>query len=140
MPGLPLKPCKSPGCNGLVRSGFCPKCTSKGKAREIRPSSYQRGYNRKGWLVYRDVFLSRNPWCMDPYQIHNLREPASCVDHIASVKQAPERYWDTTNHQSLCQRCHSKKTAMEDGGFGRARKVGPMNDPKMLYFQRDRGE
>jgi len=29
-------------------------------------------------------------------------------------------FWDFAgNIQALCQRCHSRKTAMEDGGFGR---------------------
>ncbi|WP_304879789.1 HNH endonuclease [uncultured Parasutterella sp.] len=27
-------------------------------------------------------------------------------------------FWDESNWQALCKRCHDRKTAAEDGGFG----------------------
>jgi 5-methylcytosine-specific restriction protein A len=40
------------------------------------------------------------------------------VDHIIPHKGNMNLFWDKRNWQSMCGRCHSKKTAKEDGGFG----------------------
>jgi 5-methylcytosine-specific restriction protein A len=42
-------------------------------------------------------------------------EPATDVDHI----DGNARNNDVHNLQSLCHSCHSRKTARQDGGFGR---------------------
>ena len=47
-----------------------------------------------------------------------IRE-ATVVDHITPHKGNKDIFWDESNHQSLCIRCHNKKTATKDGGFGR---------------------
>lgn len=40
------------------------------------------------------------------------------VDHIRPHKSNYDLFWDPNNWQSMCDPCHSKKTATEDGGFG----------------------
>lgn len=42
---------------------------------------------------------------------------ATDVDHIVPREQGGSDQW--SNLQALCHSCHSKKTATEDGGFGR---------------------
>ena len=37
------------------------------------------------------------------------------VDHIAPVRDAPERAYDLANLQSLCTSCHTRKTRLECG-------------------------
>jgi len=37
------------------------------------------------------------------------------VDHVVSIRRAPERAYDLDNLQSLCTSCHSKKTNAEMG-------------------------
>ncbi|MGJ3230247.1 MAG: HNH endonuclease [Oceanicaulis sp.] len=37
------------------------------------------------------------------------------VDHIAPVRDAPERAFDLANLQSLCGPCHARKTRIEAG-------------------------
>lgn len=44
--------------------------------------------------------------------------PATVTDHIIPHKGDQHLFWDFLNRQSLCRSCHSKKTALEDGGFG----------------------
>ena len=46
---------------------------------------------------------------------------ATDVDHVRPHKGKQQPFFDATNLQSLCHACHSRKTATEDGGFGRAR-------------------
>lgn len=41
------------------------------------------------------------------------------MDHIVPLAQGGTN--DTSNLQTLCRSCHSKKTVLYDGGFGRER-------------------
>ena len=40
------------------------------------------------------------------------------VDHVVPHRGDPHLLYDPTNLQWLCRRCHGRKTAVEDGGFG----------------------
>ena len=44
---------------------------------------------------------------------------ANVVDHIVPHKGNEALMWDESNYQSLCKTCHDRKTATDDGGFGR---------------------
>jgi 5-methylcytosine-specific restriction protein A len=44
---------------------------------------------------------------------------ATDVDHRIAHKGDMTLFWDPANWQGLCHDCHSYKTALEDGGFGR---------------------
>ena len=46
-------------------------------------------------------------------------EKATVVDHITPHKGNQQLFWDRNNWQPLCKQCHDRKTATEDGGFGR---------------------
>lgn len=41
------------------------------------------------------------------------------VDHIIPHKGDMELFWDRNNWQAMAKECHDKKTATEDGGFGK---------------------
>lgn len=85
---------------------------------EGRANSHRRGYDRR-WEQYRAAFLADNPWCLHCL-LAGDSTPATDVDHVRPANgQADPLFWDTANHQPLCHRCHSRKTAREDGGFGR---------------------
>lgn len=78
---------------------------------------WRRLYGRR-WNAYTKSFLAMNPLCR--YCTANQRdEPASVVDHITPHKGDAVLFWDPDNHQPLCKRCHDRKTATVDGGFGR---------------------
>jgi 5-methylcytosine-specific restriction endonuclease McrA len=47
---------------------------------------------------------------------------ATRVDHIEPHGGNEELFWRESNHQSLCESCHNRKTAIFDGGFGRLKK------------------
>jgi len=120
MPSKPQKPCKTPGCPKLSRGTFCGDCLAKGKGRETRENSYQRGYNKE-WFGYRNRFLSIHRFCADPFKKHLIPEVATVVDHIQPHKGDVILFWNKDNHQALCKSCHDFKTATRDGGFGRVR-------------------
>ncbi len=120
MPHSAPRPCRVPGCAGVVREGaHCAAHAGTLKNYDRRrPSASKRGYGRH-WGRLRRWFLSNHPMCQWP----GCREPASQVDHIVPLARGGGN--DEANLQALCARHHSLKTAKEDGGFGhpRARQV-----------------
>lgn len=70
-------------------------------------------YNNARWLN-----LSRRIRQRDPICCICGKKPSAETDHIVPVAAGGEM-WDERNLQGLCHSCHSRKTAREDGGFGR---------------------
>lgn len=60
-----------------------------------------------------------HPLCVECLR-HGKATPATDVDHIVPHKGNKRLFWDRSNWQPLCHECHSRKTVLEDGGFGRA--------------------
>jgi len=53
----------------------------------------------------RQSFLALHPICSTCH-----REPAVVLDHIVPHRGDHELFWDQANWQSLCKRCHDRKT------------------------------
>lgn len=122
MPFAPKQPCKTPGCAALVDAGLCPSCIDKGFAKEDRPTSTQRGYGYR-WQKASKAFLARHPFAADYFGEHNGRVfRAEVVDHIIPHRGDMTLFWDPNNWQGLTKADHDRKTALEDGGLGHARK------------------
>lgn len=118
----PRRPCAQSGCGKLVSSG---RCEAHAKTRQqaverSRESSTQRGYNYK-WQQARKAFLRLHPLCeCDECRAGALRlRIATVVDHVVPHKGDETLFWDLNNWQAMAKQCHDKKTATEDGGWGR---------------------
>ncbi len=119
MPTAAKRPCRTVGCGRLVAEGYCEGCQAKGKGKEVRLTSTQRGYGYR-WQKTSKAYLAAHPLCADPYRVHDeLVVPATQTDHVTPHKGDMKLFWDPHNWQGLCDGCHSRKTASEDGGFGR---------------------
>src|SRR5579883_2992449 len=119
MPSAAKVPCRTQGCANLVEVGYCDRCRASGKGRDRRQTAAQRGCGYR-WQRASKAYLLAHPFCADPYGLHEgLPVRATCVDHIVPHKGAYWLFWDAANWQPLCDSCHSRKTASEDGGFGR---------------------
>ena len=116
----PLRPCAYPSCPELVQSGRCDKHKQENRDYDRhRGSSTERGYNER-WRKYRLAFLKLHPLCECPECRQNGEiTPANVVDHIIPHKADYDLFWDTNNHQAMSKHHHDRKTAQEDGGFGR---------------------
>jgi 5-methylcytosine-specific restriction enzyme A len=116
------RPCARFGCPNIVDRGYCASCRKAAPARiyeRSRGGSAERMYGY-AWQRASKAWLREHPWCADLYGTHGERfELAKLVDHIVPHKGNRELFWDQSNWQSLCVACHGRKTAMEDGGFGR---------------------
>jgi 5-methylcytosine-specific restriction protein A len=117
LPYKPRKPCSYPGCPELVASGtqYCKK--HERAERKLydkqRGTAAQRGYGSR-WQRYRKSYLVEHPLCINFKECHN---PAAVVDHIVPVSKGGA-FWDPSNHQPMCEPCHDRKTAKEDGRWG----------------------
>ena len=114
MPRKPLTPCRHPGCPNVSEGPYCLEHTKM--HRQDRPSAYQRGYDSR-WQRESKAYLVKHPLCAE-CQRHGRVSAATVVDHIKPHKGNKKLFWDRTNWQPLCKRCHDIKTSTEDGGFG----------------------
>ena len=118
MPYASKQRCRTPGCASIVDSGYCARCRASGAAGAPRRNSTQRGYGAR-WQKASRAFLAAHPLCVDPYAEHAARVVAAqCVDHRVPHRGDMTLFWDSENWQPLCNACHGRKTALEDGGFG----------------------
>lgn len=122
MPKAPRKICSHSGCFAIALEGsrFCARHKAQGeKARTQffqKRSSNKLGYTYT-WQKARAAFLREHPLCEQCLK-EGRTTAASVVDHIVPHKGDMTIFWDRSNWQSLCDSCHSVKTAKEDGGFG----------------------
>lgn len=76
-----------------------------------RPTKQERGYTYK-WTQYAKAYLLANPTCV------HCGGTATCVDHRTPHKGNLELFWDYSNLEPMCARCHSSKTSREGGKWG----------------------
>lgn len=76
-----------------------------------RASAASRGYDA-AWRRLRKRQLQLEPVCRSCKR-DGLLTPATEVDHVVPIADAPDRRLDASNLQSLCHSCHSTKTAGE---------------------------
>lgn len=120
MPQRALRACGYPGCPNLVRDvRYCEQHARQEQQRydERRGSSSTRGYGSR-WRRLRMMYLRSNPLCEDPFNVHDGRlVRATDVDHILARAAGGDDSID--NLQALCKECHSRKTAVVDGRWGK---------------------
>lgn len=130
MPVAPRKICRHPGCSVLTEGAYCDKheivnkkqvSKSRIKYDNTRGSASKRGYDYK-WRKYSKQYRLENPLCVMCEKEGRLTL-AECVDHKKAVTGPDDPlFWEPTNHQGLCHKCHSVKTALEDGAFGNTKR------------------
>ena len=132
----PRRPCAHAGCTQWATDGsYCAQHAAevreKLKARRAeftrraddeRASANDRGYTF-AWRKARKAWIIRHPLCAI------CGQPATDVDHIIPHRGNRELFWDSSNWQSLCHECHSKKSYTERHSTGR--KKIPEADPEM---------
>ena len=79
----------------------------------MRPNAYARGYTDKRHRAWRLAVLTRDAWqCRHCGVICGPPGPPPQADHVVPVSNGGERY-DVDNGQTLCIRCHGRKTRRE---------------------------
>lgn len=122
MPNAPARPCTQPGCGRLTFKGRCDQHRKQQlqQQEERRGSRHERGYTSE-WYRYRAQYLRAHALCVS-CEADGRVVAATVVDHIRPHKGDMGLFWDSDNHQALCEPCHNRKTATQDGGFGNPRR------------------
>jgi len=81
-----------------------------------KSAKWQNLYNHR-WRKYSKSRLIKHHLCVECDR-QGKTEIATETDHIIPHKGSRHKFWDKSNHQSLCKSCHSKKTISE-GAFGK---------------------
>ena len=107
---MPMKPkvsCRHPGCAELGAPGqkYCEK--HKTMHPEENRSAAGRGYNSR-WSRESKKSLELHPLCEECLR-HDIATPATVVDHIVLYREDQKLFWDRSNWQALCKRCHDRK-------------------------------
>lgn len=123
MPVRSGRPCSKVGCTNLSTERFCPEHSANQPKfyDRRRGSAASRGYDYL-WTKVRKRALERDNYTCVACLAEDRVTEATDVDHIIAIAKGGDRL-SLKNLQSLCASCHSKKTAREDGSFGRPRKL-----------------
>lgn len=122
MPLRPRRVCSWPGCTSLTRARYCARHEAAASAigsdrRGMWPRRRPHGDYTGEWRAIREVILRVEPMC------RMCGMPATCVDHVVPRHRGGTDH--PANLQPLCARCHSRKTASEDGGYGNRERRQP---------------
>ena len=98
-------------CGGLIRSNVCTECGPK-KTRSKVKREHHKLYDTQRWRRASKLFRAYNALCVMCEQAGRIK-PASLVDHVMPHKGDVELFWDETNWQSLCWKCHGVKSQAE---------------------------
>ena len=119
MPRKPAKPCSYPNCPKLTYGRYFEKHQKqmdKSYNKNCRPYAYF--YNNSRWRRLRKQFLLEHPLC-EECKKQGAVTAATVVDHIKPHQGDERLFWDESNWQALCKHHHDKKTAKEDGRWGK---------------------
>jgi 5-methylcytosine-specific restriction protein A len=123
MPTSPLSLCLVTGCPTLVPRGKCVEHTleTRRESDARRPNGYQRGWSSE-WSAFSKDYLARHPQCEcdECTQTPPWKRPtATDVDHTGGHSRTCSHALMDAHVQALTHAHHARKTATEDGGFGR---------------------
>ena len=112
MPRTPDHPCAQQGCPRLIPKGkkYCTEHAAL-HPEEVR-SAAGRGYG-SAWQKARKQYLEAHPLCVECMK-EGRYVKATDVDHIVPHRGDQKLFWDRSNWQALCHRCHSRKTGKQD--------------------------
>lgn len=111
----PLRKCAKPGCNRLTAEGYCPEHKPKSVRRASSAWHYLYTDRRYGWAKRRAEQLLAEPFCRECAR-KGLRVYATDADHVVPHRGNVESFLHG-ELQSLCHKCHARKTLAENGGY-----------------------
>lgn len=104
------KSCKTNKSTG--KDGYCDRCRKPNWElwQSRKGNRHERGYGN-GWLLIRRYVLQRDNYLCQHCLLSGRYTSATEVDHIIPKSLGGSDSYD--NLQSLCKKCHSRKTSRE---------------------------
>lgn len=106
MAQAPLHQCTK--CRKLVR-GKCEACSKQPWSRSKASQAAQELYGHR-WAKVSERYRQEHPLCAECDR-QGRTTPSQCTDHIVPHRGDEDLFWEETNFQALCDRCHRAKTA-----------------------------
>lgn len=75
-----------------------------------RTNALREKYRTARWRALRKAVLVRDNYLCVHCMIRGKIEVGNEIDHIKPAQQAPELFFEQSNLQTLCGRCHAQKT------------------------------
>ena len=123
MPYKSKRPCSYPNCSKLVDGQYCDehkKLRDKEYNRYGRDDFGKKFYNTPEWRFIRKHQLAEHPLCEECLKNGKIVK-ATMVDHIIPIKQGGNKL-ASSNLQSICWSCHSRKSVKEGSRYGKIEK------------------
>jgi 5-methylcytosine-specific restriction protein A len=102
--------CSHAGCGRISDERKC----ERHKRRDEKPrdnADVRRRYRTERWARLRKSILERdNHLCRECLK-RGATRVGNQIDHVEKAMDNLNRFWDPMNLQTLCDRCHSQKTA-----------------------------
>lgn len=117
----PLRKCKYPGCRMVASEGWCPAHKPKVNRKESAAWHYLYTDPRYHWAERRTAQLLAEPFCRECSK-RGDRVRAEDADHIVPHR-GDVNLFTKGDLQSLCHRCHSRKTMAEMNARTSAKRV-----------------
>lgn len=104
-----MKKCQSKNCERLVvgYSKYCPKHLVMNSSKNKKQYPHHILYHNQKWKKLREKKLSQNPLCEVCFKTGEE------VDHILNHKGNVVLFFEFENLQTLCKKCHARKSMME---------------------------
>ncbi len=113
MPSAPQRFCAQQGCSQKVLHGYCDEHRPAVRQFLRRFQTGETAYNSSKWVKTSRRFKADHPFCINKGVDPDCMIVSDITDHIIPHRGDPVLFWDETNWQPMCWRCHSRKTAHE---------------------------
>tara|TARA_R100000808_G_C2079825_1_gene104120 strand:- start:50 stop:379 length:330 start_codon:yes stop_codon:yes gene_type:complete len=85
------------------------------KKQEARQVDNSKFYQSKQWRATRNYYIQANPLC-EECKRNGKTKGGQCVDHIKPISKGGHQT-DYSNLQTLCNKCHAKKSGQEGAEY-----------------------
>lgn len=104
--------CSTAGCGAISDQRKCEKHRVRLADRETDRSNYEirKRYRTRRWKRLRQTVILRDGGMCQECKREGRTVVGNEVDHITRAMEDLSRFWDQTNLETLCKRCHSRKT------------------------------
>jgi 5-methylcytosine-specific restriction protein A len=108
VPAAAHRECQYPRCPNYATSGSYCEDHRRAPAHDRTYGGLNNANKRFRWL--RQAWLMRHPVCAHCGELGNV------LDHIIPHRGIANLFWSPANWQTLCGKCHGKKTRQEIWG------------------------
>jgi 5-methylcytosine-specific restriction protein A len=102
--------CSRAGCGRITEQRKCEQHRKRDEAPRAN-EDIRRRYRTDRWARLRNAILERDNGLCRECLSKGIVKTGNQIDHVKKAMDNLNLFWDPQNLQTLCDRCHSQKTA-----------------------------